>query len=628
MSAPAKGAPTPSSANLDLHWGQRIGKFQVLAQLSVGGMAELFLGFTSGPGGFRKYVALKRILPGARDDEQFERMFLDEARITAALNHPNIAQVFELGQDAEGLFLAMEFIAGQNLNQVAGVCRRRGKTLPPGFTLSVARDVCLALHYAHTFTTPGGKPYPVIHRDVAQKNVMVTYDGVVKLLDFGIAKARDGRGQTQVGMVKGTTGYMSPEQVRSEPLDGRSDLFSVGVMLHEMLTGERLFSAQTERQEMEMILEAPIPVPSARVPSLSQAVSTVVLKALARDREQRYPNGREMARAIEAAAGNLLFDAEQRAAFMREHFQDRMEVTRRLLESADEASAQQVDSGMARMLGGGEALESTDPSPERAETHPSSRDESTRLGPRAEAKPRPPPPASRKEREESARPTRGADPDEPVTSPVATTGRRVTREQRVAATGQHGQARPVRKGKGRLVAVILGVLVVGGGAGFGAVKLAAMLEAQEVSEPPVNVAELTAMRPIEPPSGQEKGEPEPLASTPAPEVAARPPAEAPPPVETQEKKDAPAPVKKEGEGEPPVRSVKQGALTLLILPPAEVFLNGRSLGKTPLFNAPVPVGRHLLRIKGADGKRRRLSVPIEAGKTAKFRLALTDIPEG
>jgi eukaryotic-like serine/threonine-protein kinase len=601
MSAPARGASTPSSANLDLHWGERIGKFQVLAQLSVGGMAELFLGFTSGPGGFRKYVALKRILPGARDDEQFERMFLDEARITAALNHPNIAQVFELGQDDEGLFLAMEFIAGQNLNQIAGVCRRRARALPPGFTLSVARDVCLALHYAHTFTTPGGKPYPVIHRDVAQKNVMVTYDGVVKLLDFGIAKARDGRGQTQVGVVKGTTGYMSPEQVRGEPLDGRSDLFSVGVMLHEMLTGERLFAAQTERQEMEMILEAPIPVPSARVPSISQAVSAVVLKALARERDERYPNGREMARAIEAAAGNLLFDAEQRAAFMRENFQDRMEGTRRLLESADEASAQ-VDSGMARMLGGGEAPESSEPSPAKAEAKQRTGQD----------------PAPRREREEPARPTRGVDPDEAAaTSPVATTGRRVTREQRTTAvTAQHEQVGPEQKGKGRLWAVILGLLVLGGGAGFGAVKLVAAIKAQEASEPIPNVAELTAMRPIEPPP----------TSTP-PEVAAQPPVEAQPAAEPQEKEDAPAAAKKEGEGEP-VRNVKQGALTLLILPQAEVFLNGRSLGKTPLFNTPVPVGRHLLRIKGEDGKRRKLSVPIEAGKTAKFRLALTDIPEG
>nr|QKW93793.1 serine/threonine protein kinase [Vitiosangium cumulatum] len=412
MSGLPRGAPqSPTSATLDLHWGERIGRYQVLAQLSVGGMAELFLGFTSGPGGFRKYVALKRILPDARGDEQFERMFLDEARITAALNHPNIGQVFELGQDAEGLFLAMEFIAGQNLNQVASVSRRQGRPLPLGFSLSVVRDVCLALHYAHGFTTPGGKPSPVIHRDVAQKNVMVAYDGVVKLLDFGIAKARDGVVRTQAGMVKGTTGYMSPEQVRGEPLDGRSDLFAAGVMLHEMLTGQRLFGGSSEHQEMMMILEAPIPVPTAKVPEVPPEVSTVVLKALARKREERYANGREMARAIEAAAGKLLFDAEQRAAFMQEHFRERMEVTRRLLESADAVKAPE-ETGNAPVSGGGEGMgqASAEPvaakqgaRPEKAGVQSTARDEGTRSQARAE--PKRPAPRSR-ERGGGARRTR------------------------------------------------------------------------------------------------------------------------------------------------------------------------------------------------------------------------------
>src|SRR6218665_731511 len=207
MSDPSRGSPSTSTDFVDPHRGSRIGRYQVISQLSVGGMAELFLGFTSGPGGFRKYAAIKRVLPDARSDEEFE-----------------------LGQDAEGLFLAMEFIAGQNLAQVLAVCGRRQTPLPLGFGLSVVRDMCLALHSAHAFTTPGGKPFPVIHRDVAHKNVMVTYQGEVKLLDFGIAKARGGASRTQAGMVKGTTGYMSPEQVRGDPLDGRSDLFAAGGM--------------------------------------------------------------------------------------------------------------------------------------------------------------------------------------------------------------------------------------------------------------------------------------------------------------------------------------------------------------------------------------------------------------
>ncbi len=602
MSAPVRGAsPSLNSTPADLHRGERIGRYQVLTQLSVGGMAELFLGYTSGPGGFRKYVALKRVLPDARGDEQFEKMFLAEARITAALNHPNIGQVFELGQDGEGFFLAMEFIAGQNLNQIAHVCRRRGKVLPVGFTLAVVRDVCLALHSAHGFTTPGGKPSPVIHRDVAQKNVMVTYDGVVKLLDFGIAKARDGVVRTQVGMVKGTTGYMSPEQVRGEPLDGRSDLFSAGVMLYELLTGERLFAGETERQEMEMILDAPIPAPGAKVPTLPPEVSAVVLKALARNREERYASGREMARAIEAAAGGLLMDSEQRAALMLEHFEDRMEATRRLLESV-EAVKEPVDPETAQVPGGGEdpGMAPTDPSPAPQGVRP----EKTEEPRRAEAGPARGPGARRTETAEA-----------PATG-VSTTGRRVTREAPVAVRETRTTARHTRGGTGKFWAVIIALLVVGGSAGYGAVKLLAAMKAQEAEGTPIPVplGDMSPMTPIPRPE-QKKAEPEPAAQAAAP---AQPPAPAQEPPEEPAKKDV---------ASEPVRNVKQGALTLVILPEAEVFLNGRSLGKTPLIKTPVPVGRHLLRIKGADGKRRQLSVPIQAGRTAQFKLKLTDIPE-
>ncbi|ATB29961.1 serine/threonine-protein kinase [Melittangium boletus] len=560
MSDPSRGSPFTSTDFTDPHRGSRIGRYQVISQLSVGGMAELFLGFTSGPGGFRKYAAIKRILPDARSDEQFERMFLDEARITAALNHPNIGQVFELGQDAEGLFLAMEFIAGQNLAQVISVCGRSQTPLPLGFGLSVVRDICLALHSAHAFTTPGGKPFPVIHRDVAHKNVMVTYQGEVKLLDFGIAKARGGASHTQAGMVKGTTGYMSPEQVRGDPLDGRSDLFAAGVMLHELITGERLFSGNSEVQEMQMILDAEIPEPVCRTEAMPPGLAGVVLKALSRPREGRYANGREMARAIEAAAGGRLFDAEQRAAFMAEHFQKQKENTLRLLESADEIP----DAPEAL---GGAPVAKTEPRPVAA--------------------PRRKPVAASNETSQG----------------VMTTGRRVpTREQPVVvAPPPRSSDKPSGKG-GPAVAKVLLFLLVAGGLGLAAVGL------MEVDRSGVDVAtrltpeELSPITPIDPPRGKEPAESAPKA-----------PVEEPP-----ERPDA---------DEPPARTGKQGWLTLVVLPEAEVTLNGRSLGKTPLFKVQVPAGQHRLRIKGADGKRRELSVPIAAGKTAQFKLALTDIPE-
>src|SRR4051812_26219417 len=274
----------------ELYRGMKIGKYEILTQLTSGGMAELFLGYTAGPGGFRKYVVVKRILPDAKDNDQFVKMFLDEARITAAFNHPNIGQVFDLGEDGAGLFLAMEFIAGQNLNQVTAACAKQRAVLPLGLSASVVHDLALALHYAHTFTDPAGKPFPVIHRDVAQKNVMVTYNGVVKLLDFGIAKARGSLGRTNVGTVKGTTGYMSPEQVRGEELDGRSDVFGLGVVLWEMCTGRRLFSGETEIEEMKLILSQPIPRPTELVDVIPEALSDIVLRSLARERADRFPS--------------------------------------------------------------------------------------------------------------------------------------------------------------------------------------------------------------------------------------------------------------------------------------------------------------------------------------------------
>ncbi|NVJ06499.1 protein kinase [Myxococcus sp. AM001] len=323
--------------------GRRIGKYEILTRLSIGGMAELFLAYTSGPGGFRKFVAVKQILPDIKKDEQFVQMFLDEARITAAFSHANIGQVFDLGEEGGELYLAMEFLPGQNLEQVVKASARQGYPLPLGFVGRVIRDTCLGLHYAHHFTDPSGRPAVVVHRDVSPKNVMLTYDGVVKVIDFGIAKARGRLGRTQVGTVKGTSGYMSPEQVRgAATLDGRSDLFSVGVMLHELLSGQRLFSGPHEAAVMMQIAEADVPPLRGINPDLPEALEAVVTRALARDVSQRFTNCREMARAIEAALGSELFDEDGMTAVMGDLFADKRQKTRTLLELASRAEDARV----------------------------------------------------------------------------------------------------------------------------------------------------------------------------------------------------------------------------------------------------------------------------------------------
>jgi hypothetical protein len=311
-----------------------LGKFEVLCRLSTGGMSEIYLAQQGGVGGFNKLVVLKTILPDIVGEEDFVRMFLDEARTTAAFNHPNIAQVFELDTAQDTLFMAMEFVQGCTLVEMARACRAAREAIPVGLTLASVRDTALALHYAHGFTDPRGRRQIVIHRDVAEKNIMVTYEGVTKLLDFGIAKALGRTGRTSVGMVKGTSGYMSPEQIRGEPLDPRSDIFSLGVVLHECLTGLRLFHGKNAEEGMMAALKGEVAPPSKWNPEVSPELDAIVLKALAKDRDARFTTALEMARAIERAAPGLIWHPEQIGELVVRHFKDRRAETRRMLEAA------------------------------------------------------------------------------------------------------------------------------------------------------------------------------------------------------------------------------------------------------------------------------------------------------
>jgi serine/threonine protein kinase len=563
----------------DFHSGERIGKYQIIAQLSVGGMAELFLGFTSGPGGFRKYVAIKRILPDVRSHEAFVRMFLDEARITAALSHPNIAQVYELGHQEDGLFLAMEFIAGRNLDQITAAYERRQQPIPLGLSVAVMRDVCLALHAAHAFKNASGQHSPIVHRDVAQKNVMVAYDGMVKLLDFGIAKARDSLERTRAGMVKGTAGYMSPEQVRGEPLDGRSDLFSAGVVLWELVTGLRLFGAEDARDEMTSILHGPIEPPRHPSEPMPEELSAVILKALERDPKNRFQSGKEMARALEQAAGRLVFDVDQRAEVMRELFEEKIAVTQELLESANAA----VESGsvMAALL-------------------------------------QKPEPARKPGTQQKAGATRGPNPQRGgETEPSEKKGRapETRSAPRTAEDSTPGN---------RTLNIVLGVVVVSSivlGGGYLALLLTHKLDPEVPSAPTVKAPADAWPKPV-----PEPGQPG-LAASDSPDAGMPASGTAVAEAKGSQDGDKDAAVGKDGDEKPskPVRG-PTGKMTLIINPESEVFLGKRSLGKTPLFNVSLPEGTHLLRIVGPDKKSRKLSVPIEAGKKTMHRFSLGDIP--
>ncbi len=314
---------------------RHLGKYEVLCRLSTGGMSAIYLAHQTGLAGFKKLVVLKTILPDIGGEEDFVGMFLEEARITAVFNHPNIAQVFELDTDEGQLYMAMEFVQGCTLVEMARACRQAKEPIPLGFTLAATRDTALALHYAHNFTDARGRKQIVIHRDVAEKNIMVTYEGVTKLLDFGIAKALGRSGRTSIGMVKGTSGYMSPEQIRGEPLDPRSDIFALGVVMHECLTGLRLFHGKTAEEGMMAALREEVQPPSKWNKDVNPELDAVVLKALQRDREKRFSTALEFARAIEKAAPGLIWHPEQCGEVVTRHFADRRVETRRLLESAE-----------------------------------------------------------------------------------------------------------------------------------------------------------------------------------------------------------------------------------------------------------------------------------------------------
>ncbi|HEX5062084.1 MAG TPA: protein kinase [Kofleriaceae bacterium] len=268
--------------------GDKLGKYEVIRQIAVGGMAELYLARTFGIEGFEKLVVLKRILPQYGTNASFVDMFLNEARLAATLHHPNIAQVYDIGLEEGDYFFAMEYVHGEDLDHISIASEEQGVPLSMDAALTLVAGLCAGLHYAHEKLNAEGRPIGIVHRDVSPSNVLVSYDGAVKLVDFGIARASSRPGTTQGGL-KGKISYMSPEQCRAKAqLDRRSDLYSVGSILYELTTGQLPFSGETEYQILNQIVNEDAPPPSTVVPSYPRHLERIVLKALARDADQRY----------------------------------------------------------------------------------------------------------------------------------------------------------------------------------------------------------------------------------------------------------------------------------------------------------------------------------------------------
>jgi len=268
----------------------RIGPYELLLLLARGGMAELYLGRLRGYAGADRLVAIKVILPHLASDKTFTEMFINEGRIAARLSHPNICHVTELRKDGDDLALAMEYLEGVGWDALVAAAPR-----DPRLVAGVLAQACEGLHHAHTLQDLDGTPTPVVHRDVSPQNLFVTVAGTVKVLDFGVSKIASDRNRTRTGVLKGKLPYMAPEQIEGTAVDARADIWALGVILWEALTGRRLFDRDSDFQIWKAITEEPIP------PTGHPALDRVLARAVARDREQRYPTALELARDLEAA---------------------------------------------------------------------------------------------------------------------------------------------------------------------------------------------------------------------------------------------------------------------------------------------------------------------------------------
>jgi serine/threonine protein kinase len=277
----------------------QFGKYTLFERIGRGGMAEVYKGRIQGPAGFERVFVVKRILPHLSDDASFIKMFVEEAKLSARLNHPNIVHIFELGAVEGEYFISMEYIRGHDLSETMRSIWKALGPPRPELVAYIGREACRGLAYAHNLTDENGRPLGMIHRDVSPSNVMLSYEGAVKMLDFGIAKALGDAEPSKSGTLKGKYAYMAPEQTEGDNIDNRSDIFAIGIVLHEVLTGRRLFKGQNDVQTIERVRRCEVPPPSAQNAAVPRELDHILLKALQRDPARRWSNAADMADALD-----------------------------------------------------------------------------------------------------------------------------------------------------------------------------------------------------------------------------------------------------------------------------------------------------------------------------------------
>jgi serine/threonine-protein kinase len=269
-------------------------RYRVVERLASGGMAEVFLAESAGIEGFKKQVAIKRVLPNLSEKKRFIAMFLDEARLSANLSHSNVAQVFDIGVGDNAYFIVMEYVDGADLKMVIEYVRKSGKTFPVEAACFVAARICEGLTYAHELTGSDGTELHVVHRDMSPPNVLITKHGEVKIVDFGLAKATSQLEKSEAGIIKGKFSYLSPEAAQGAEVDHRTDIFAVGIILWEMLSGRRLFLGETDFATVKMVQQAEVPPLSQINKSVPIELDRILARALAREPGKRYASARDL----------------------------------------------------------------------------------------------------------------------------------------------------------------------------------------------------------------------------------------------------------------------------------------------------------------------------------------------
>ncbi|MEJ7730972.1 MAG: protein kinase [Polyangiaceae bacterium] len=339
-----------------------LGRYRVVDEIGVGGMASVHLARMDGPGGFQKWVAIKRIHPHLVEDDQFVDMFLDEARIAAGINHANVAQVFDLGKDENTYWIAMEYLHGEPLREVMRRAEDKRAQVTPELAARICSDAAEGLHAAHELRGKNGQLLGLVHRDVTPHNLFLTYDGYTKVVDFGIAKVADRLSSTRAGTLKGKLAYMSPEQVRGAEVDRTTDIFALGVVLWELTTSQRLFRMDTDLDTLEKVQACVVPPPSSLVPDYPVELESVVMKALAKRKQDRFQTARELSRALQnfLMRRGAFVGPEEVAQFVRQVFSDRIQKREAHLAWAAEVTStinvDQLRSGEAVLPGSAEDL--------------------------------------------------------------------------------------------------------------------------------------------------------------------------------------------------------------------------------------------------------------------------------